>query len=92
VEEVVAGPVTLLVNTAVLLDVVDGPPKIAVPEIDCGFADAEGKKLAGVIVLVYEGARESVTRPAEGKAENAFPGALYRLSLPGMPVGRVSGL
>jgi hypothetical protein len=91
VAEVVAGPVALLVDTVLLL-VVDGPPRIAVPEILCGFADALGKKVAGVIVLVYDSANESVTAPGVGKTENAFPAELYRLSFPGMPVGRVRGL
>lgn len=53
-----------------------GPPKIAVPEIDCGSAEAVTIKLAGVIVLVYEGAKDRVTTAADGNAEKAFPWVL----------------
>ena len=75
--EVVAGPVVLPVADAtVLLDAVVVPPRIAVPEILCGSADAVGKKLAGVMTLVYEGAKDSVTIAAEGNTENALPGEL----------------
>jgi hypothetical protein len=77
VEEVVAGPVELPVaDPTVLLDAVVVPPRIAVPEILCGSADAVGKKPAGVMTLVYEGAKDSVKVAAEGNTENALPGEL----------------
>ena len=73
--------------------VVVGIPRIEVPRIDCGFADADAAKAAGVMTLVYvsAGSSDSV-RTGEGNTVNAFPAVLDRACVPGSPDGRARGL
>ncbi len=80
-----------VVLTLVLL--VLGTPRIEVPRIDCGFADADAAKAAGVMTLVYvsAGSRDSV-RAGEGNTVNAFPAVLDKACVPGSPDGRARGL
>lgn len=75
-------------------DVVVGIPRIEVPEIDCGFADAVAAKAAGVITLVYAlyaGSSDKVVT-GDGNTVNAFPAVLDRASVPGSPDGKARGL
>jgi len=93
---VAALPVPVLSTFEVVLTlalVVVGIPRIEVPRIDCGFADADAAKAAGVMTLVYvsAGSSDSV-RAGEGNTVNAFPAVLDRACVPGSPDGRDRGL
>jgi hypothetical protein len=84
----------LVVATPPPRDVVVETPKIEVPEIDCGLAEAVAAKTAGVITLVYAlyaGSSDSVVT-GDGNAVNAFPAVLDRASVPGSPDGNARGL